>query len=109
MSAHAYATAEPAEENVRAWLKDTGGLPPASDGTQQPRAARHRTAVRGDLRLRRMFLVAMGFWLGIVLVIPAAAFLLRLFMIQHDCGHGSFFARRRLDDWTGRAIGVLTR
>jgi omega-6 fatty acid desaturase (delta-12 desaturase) len=50
----------------------------------------------------------MGFWLGIVLVIPAAAFLLRLFMIQHDCGHGSFFARRRLDDWTGRAIGVLT-
>jgi omega-6 fatty acid desaturase (delta-12 desaturase) len=43
-----------------------------------------------------------------VLVIPAAAFLLRLFMIQHDCGHGSFFARRRIDDWTGRVIGVLT-
>jgi omega-6 fatty acid desaturase (delta-12 desaturase) len=29
-------------------------------------------------------------------------------MIQHDCGHGSFFARRRFDDWTGRALGVLT-
>ncbi|MFK0335110.1 fatty acid desaturase [Rhizobium sp. NPDC090275] len=49
-----------------------------------------------------------GSWLGALLVLPAAAFLLRLFMIQHDCGHGSFFARRRLDTWTGRIIGVLT-
>ncbi|KRB62099.1 fatty acid desaturase [Rhizobium sp. Root708] len=49
-----------------------------------------------------------GSWLGGVLVLPAAAFLLRLFMIQHDCGHGSFFARRRLDTWTGRVLGVLT-
>lgn len=48
------------------------------------------------------------FWLGLLMVVPAGAFLLRLFMIQHDCGHGSFFARRRLDDWTGRVIGVLT-
>jgi omega-6 fatty acid desaturase (delta-12 desaturase) len=29
-------------------------------------------------------------------------------MLQHDCGHGSFFGRRRFDDWTGRAIGILT-
>lgn len=49
-----------------------------------------------------------GYWLGLVLVLPAAGFLLRLFMLQHDCGHGSFFGRRGLDDWTGRAIGVLT-
>ncbi|MDB5523024.1 MAG: fatty acid desaturase [Rhizobium sp.] len=47
-------------------------------------------------------------WWGLILIVPAAAFLLRLFMIQHDCGHGSFFARRSVDDWTGRAIGVLT-
>ncbi|TCR74815.1 fatty acid desaturase [Rhizobium sp. BK376] len=49
-----------------------------------------------------------GYWLGLILVIPAAGFLLRLFMVQHDCGHGSFFGRRRFDDWTGRAIGILT-
>ena len=49
-----------------------------------------------------------GYWLGMILVVPAAGFLLRLFMLQHDCGHGSFFGRRRLDDWTGRVIGVLT-
>ncbi|MBX9458380.1 MAG: fatty acid desaturase [Rhizobium sp.] len=47
-------------------------------------------------------------WWGLILTIPAAAFLLRLFMIQHDCGHGSFFGRRALDDWTGRILGVLT-
>ena len=49
-----------------------------------------------------------GWWIGLVLTIPAAGFLLRLFMIQHDCGHRSFFAHRHGDDWTGRAIGVLT-
>lgn len=31
-----------------------------------------------------------GYWLGLLLVIPAAGFLLRLFILQHDCGHGSF-------------------
>lgn len=35
-------------------------------------------------------------------------FLLRLFAIQHDCGHGSFFENRTLSDWTGRALGILT-
>jgi len=35
-------------------------------------------------------------------------FLLRLFCIQHDCGHGSFFGNRTLSDWTGRALGILT-
>jgi omega-6 fatty acid desaturase (delta-12 desaturase) len=29
-------------------------------------------------------------------------------MIQHDCGHGSFFRRRAVNDWLGRAIGALT-
>jgi omega-6 fatty acid desaturase (delta-12 desaturase) len=52
--------------------------------------------------------VHLGIWWGLILIIPAAGFLLRLFIIQHDCGHGSFFARRRFDDWTGRVLGVLT-
>ena len=34
-----------------------------------------------------------GYWLSLVLAVPAAGFLVRLFMIQHDCGHGSFFRR----------------
>jgi len=49
-----------------------------------------------------------GYWLAMVLAIPAAGFLVRLFMIQHDCGHGAFFGNSLANDWTGRAIGVLT-
>lgn len=49
-----------------------------------------------------------GLWWGLALTIPASGFLLRLFMIQHDCGHGSFFAHRHADDWIGRVIGLLT-
>lgn len=47
-------------------------------------------------------------WLYILLVVPTAGFLLRLFLIQHDCGHGAFFRSRWTNDWVGRAIGVLT-
>ena len=38
----------------------------------------------------------------------AAGFLVRLLMIQHDCGHGSFFPGRTTNDRIGRIIGVLT-
>lgn len=49
-----------------------------------------------------------GYWIGLLLVAPAAGFLVRLFMIQHDCGHGSFFRSRTVNDWIGRAISVAT-
>jgi acyl-lipid omega-6 desaturase (Delta-12 desaturase) len=47
-------------------------------------------------------------WVSLLIAIPAAGFLVRLFMIQHDCGHGSFFSHRHANDWVGRVIGVLT-
>jgi omega-6 fatty acid desaturase (delta-12 desaturase) len=46
--------------------------------------------------------------LTLLLALPAAGFTIRLFIIQHDCGHGSFFHSRRARDWTGFAIGVVT-
>jgi omega-6 fatty acid desaturase (delta-12 desaturase) len=49
-----------------------------------------------------------SYLLTLAIAVPAAGFLVRLFMIQHDCGHGSFFRRRLANDWTGRAISVLT-
>ena len=49
-----------------------------------------------------------GYWSGLLLTLPAAGFLVRLFMIQHDCGHGSFFRHRLANDWVGRVIGVVT-
>ncbi|WP_354494159.1 fatty acid desaturase [Mesorhizobium robiniae] len=51
---------------------------------------------------------AHGHWWGLILILPAAGFLVRIFMIQHDCGHGSFFANRTADDWIGRGLGILT-
>jgi omega-6 fatty acid desaturase (delta-12 desaturase) len=49
-----------------------------------------------------------GYWLCLLLAVPTACFLMRLFMIQHDCGHGSFFRRRSANDWVGRVLGVVT-
>ena len=47
-------------------------------------------------------------WASPPIAVLAAGFLLRLFMIQHDCGHGSFFRQRLVNDWVGRVLGVLT-
>ena len=49
-----------------------------------------------------------GYWLSLIVAVPAAGFLVRLFMIQHDCGHGSFFRSRVANNTLGRMIGVLT-
>jgi omega-6 fatty acid desaturase (delta-12 desaturase) len=47
-------------------------------------------------------------WASLLFTIPAAGLLVRLFMIQHDCGHNALFTSRRANDWTGRILGVLT-
>lgn len=52
--------------------------------------------------------LAHGFWLAAFLALPAAAFLVRLFTIQHDCGHGAFFASRRANNALGLAVSFIT-
>jgi len=52
--------------------------------------------------------LAISYWLTFGISILNAAFLLRLFAIQHDCGHGSFLKSRTASDWLGRILGVLT-
>jgi omega-6 fatty acid desaturase (delta-12 desaturase) len=47
-------------------------------------------------------------WLTLAISICNGLFLVRLFAIQHDCGHASFFKERALSDWVGRLLGVLT-
>ena len=49
-----------------------------------------------------------SYWLTLAISCVNAAFLLRLFVIQHDCGHGSFYNNRLVSDWLGRILGVLT-
>lgn len=52
--------------------------------------------------------LSVSYWLAFGISILAGAFLLRLFLIQHDCGHGAFFRTKWANDWVGRALGVLT-
>jgi omega-6 fatty acid desaturase (delta-12 desaturase) len=43
-----------------------------------------------------------------LLLLPTVGFFVRLFLIQHDCGHHAFLASNRGNDWIGRAISVIT-
>lgn len=59
--------------------------------------------------------VAVMYWtfgvsyaLTLFLALAASAFLVRVFIVQHDCGHGSFFASKRGNDILGAICGVLT-
>lgn len=80
----------------------------------RPRRARSLRQLSGNLAAFIALWVAMA-WLAesayavaLCLAAPAAGFLVRLFIIQHDCGHGSFLSSRAGNDWVGRALGVLT-
>jgi acyl-lipid omega-6 desaturase (Delta-12 desaturase) len=48
-----------------------------------------------------------SYWLTLLLSVPTAGFLVRLFILQHDCGHGSFFKSKRVNDTVGFLLGVL--
>jgi acyl-lipid omega-6 desaturase (Delta-12 desaturase) len=54
------------------------------------------------------FTLEVSYWLTLALAIPAAGFLVRTFIIMHDCGHGSFFPSRKWNDVVGFITGVLT-
>lgn len=53
------------------------------------------------------FSLRYSYWLTLLLAVPTAGFLVRLFILQHDCGHGSFFKSKRLNDVIGFMLGVL--
>jgi acyl-lipid omega-6 desaturase (Delta-12 desaturase) len=46
--------------------------------------------------------------LTLLLAVPAAFLIVRLFIFQHDCGHGSFFPSNRANHFLGRILGVIT-
>ena len=47
-------------------------------------------------------------WTSLILTIPTAGFLLRIFIVQHDCGHGSFLPVRQQNDRLGFVPSRLT-
>lgn len=54
------------------------------------------------------FAIAVSWWLVVPMAMLAGAFLIRTFVIFHDCTHGSFFKSKRANEVTGFLTGVLT-
>ncbi|MFK7793686.1 MAG: fatty acid desaturase [Devosiaceae bacterium] len=52
--------------------------------------------------------LGISYWLTLGIALLNGGFLLRLFAIQHDCGHSSFLKNKTASDWLGRFLGVLT-
>ena len=48
-----------------------------------------------------------SYWLMLPIAILAAGFLVRIFIIFHDCGHASFFESKRANNATGALAGLL--
>lgn len=54
------------------------------------------------------FSLRLSYWMTLVLVILAGGFVVRIFIIHHDCGHGSFFKSRTANGICGFITGILT-
>lgn len=60
-----------------------------------------------------IFAAAAALWhsfpvISVLLTVPAAFFMVRIFLVQHDLGHGSFFRNKTLNKWVGKALGATT-
>jgi omega-6 fatty acid desaturase (delta-12 desaturase) len=47
-------------------------------------------------------------WLSLALALPAAGLIVRIFIIQHDCGHGAYFRSKAANEWLGRFCSLFT-
>ncbi len=52
--------------------------------------------------------LSIGYWLTLLLALPTAGLLARLFILQHDCGHGSFFPSTLVNQIVGGSLSILT-
>src|SRR4051794_38983624 len=93
-------------ESGRSWKGDL-------DRYAEPRLARSVLDLATSIVPYLALLVAMFFALrvsvalSLLLVLPASGFLLRVFIVFHDCAHGSFLRSRRANDLVGAMLGLL--
>jgi omega-6 fatty acid desaturase (delta-12 desaturase) len=55
-----------------------------------------------------LYLAQISFWFAVPFIIPISFFILRMFVLMHDCGHSSLFESQRLNKIMGFSLGVLT-
>jgi len=59
------------------------------------------------LWIAAVYSLSISYWLSALFVVLAAGFLVRLFIIFHDCGHGSFFKSEKANLIVGAFFGIL--
>jgi acyl-lipid omega-6 desaturase (Delta-12 desaturase) len=59
------------------------------------------------LWIAMFYSLQVSYWLTLFISVFAAGFLVRIFIIFHDCGHGSFFVSEKLGRWVGIVLGIL--
>ncbi len=91
-----------------AWLKALDRFKLPANGRAALELAITLVPFVGLWTLTYVALTQERFWLAVPLAVLCSGFVVRLFLIQHDCGHRAFFASKRANDWTGRVLGVLT-
>jgi omega-6 fatty acid desaturase (delta-12 desaturase) len=56
-----------------------------------------------------MYLAAENYyWVALLLALPAGSLVVKFFIMQHDCGHGSFFKSKKANDYVGRFLSAFT-
>jgi omega-6 fatty acid desaturase (delta-12 desaturase) len=94
-------------------MSATSGEKHDLDAYAQPRFWRSMfdlaTSVVPYLALTVLMYATLGesIWLTLALAIPTGGFLLRTFIVFHDCGHGSFMASKEANRWVGRFTALL--
>jgi omega-6 fatty acid desaturase (delta-12 desaturase) len=46
-------------------------------------------------------------WVALLVAVPASGFLLRTYIVFHDCAHGSFLPSKRANNWLGAVLGLI--
>ena len=59
------------------------------------------------LQVAMYFALDVSYWLVLAISVPAAGFLLRTFIVFHDCTHGSFLPTKKANTWVGIFTGLL--
>lgn len=59
------------------------------------------------LSVAMYYTLQVSYLLVLVLAIPTAGFLVRTFILFHDCSHGSLLRSKRANAWLGMALGLF--
>jgi omega-6 fatty acid desaturase (delta-12 desaturase) len=67
------------------------------------------TSIVPYLALSTVMYLAIGVspWLTLALAVPTAGFLVRTFILFHDCSHGSYLPSKRANNWLGVVLGLF--